>query len=118
VLRNLLGNAVRHTREGSIEVTVEVRGSLAEVRVRDTGEGIAAEDLPHIFERFYRADSVRSPGAAGAGLGLSISRRIIEDHGGEMFAESRPGSGTSVGFRLPLSGGHSAEPAAPSLPAR
>lgn len=103
VMRNLLANAARHTAAGHIEVTVSAREGIAEVRVGDTGEGIAAEDLPHIFERFYRVDSVRSPGAAGAGLGLSISRRIVADHGGEMFAESIEGAGATIGFRLPVS---------------
>lgn len=106
VLRNLLGNAVRHTERGSVSVTVDTptteRGTVAEVRVSDTGEGISADDLPYIFERFYRADSSRAAATGGSGLGLSISRRIIEDHGGEMFAESTPGHGTTIGFRLPL----------------
>lgn len=105
VLRNLLANAVRHTSVGS--VTVEVLTSQqegsghVEVRVTDTGVGISAEDLPYIFERFYRADSARAASTGGSGLGLSIARRIVEDHGGEVFAESVPGVGTTVGFRLP-----------------
>ncbi|MFU8890039.1 MAG: sensor histidine kinase [Anaerosomatales bacterium] len=102
VMRNLLANAARHTRAGRIEVTVSAGEGFAEVRVIDTGEGIAADDLPHIFERFYRADSARGAISGGAGLGLSISRRIVEDHGGEIFAESSEGVGTTVGFRLPL----------------
>ena len=102
VLRNLLGNAVRHTQAGRIDVEVTAGPSFAEVRVRDTGEGIDAESLPHIFDRFYRADSARASSTGGAGLGLSISRRIVEDHGGEVFAESEPGTGATVGFRLPM----------------
>lgn len=106
VLRNLLGNAVRHTERGSVSVTANTvatgSGTVAEVRVADTGEGISADDLPYIFERFYRADSSRAAATGGSGLGLSISRRIIEDHGGEMFAESAAGQGTTIGFRLPL----------------
>jgi len=106
VLRNLLGNAVRHTERGSVSVTVSTVatgwGTVAEVRVSDTGEGISEDDLPYIFERFYRADSSRAAATGGSGLGLSISRRIIEDHGGEMFAESVAGEGTTIGFRLPL----------------
>ena len=58
-----------------------------EVRVTDTGEGIPAEDLPYVFERFYRADAARASDTGGAGLGLAIARRIVEDHGGEVFAE-------------------------------
>jgi two-component system sensor histidine kinase BaeS len=102
VLRNLLGNAVRHTQDGHIDVEVVAGPAFAEVHVRDTGEGIDAESLPHIFDRFYRADSARAASTGGAGLGLSISRRIVEDHGGEVFAESEPGTGATVGFRLPI----------------
>lgn len=102
VLRNLLSNALRHTSEGSIVVSVTTQADgRAEVRVADTGQGIPAEDLPYVFERFYRADAARASDTGGAGLGLAIARRIIEDHGGEMFAESEP-SGATVGFRLPI----------------
>lgn len=101
VMRNLLSNAVRHTREGSVTVSVEQVGDVAEVRVSDTGEGIPSADLPYVFERFYRADSARAADTGGAGLGLAISRRIVEDHGGGMFAESVVGQGTTIGFRLP-----------------
>ncbi len=102
VLRNLLSNAIRHTAAGSVTVTVASFDGFADVRVTDTGEGIPAEDLPHVFERFYRADSSRSADTGGAGLGLAISSRIVEDHGGSVFAESREGSGATIGFRLPL----------------
>lgn len=104
VMRNLLSNALRHTSAGVVEVTVTVLHDegMAEVRVSDTGAGIAAEDLPYVFERFYRADSARTSHAGGAGLGLAIARRIVEDHGGEVFAYSEPGQGASVGFRIPL----------------
>ncbi len=102
VLRNLLGNALRHTIEGHIEVEVVTDGGFAEVLVHDTGPGIDAESLPHIFERFYRADSARTVATGGAGLGLSISRHIVEDHSGEVLARSEPGSGATVGFRLRL----------------
>ncbi len=107
VLRNLLANALRHTDAGSVRVDVErVRGGAwAEVRVTDTGEGIPAADLPYVFERFYRADRSRAAHTGGAGLGLAISRRIVEDHGGEVFAASEVGCGATVGFRLPVSRG-------------
>lgn len=105
VLRNLISNALRHTPAGSVTISVAVdtgRGS-AEVLVADTGAGVAAGDLPHLFERFYRADSARAADTGGAGLGLAIARRIIADHGGETFAESPgEGQGTTVGFRIPL----------------
>ena len=103
VLRNLLGNAIRHTSAGSVTVSVRERDGFAEVRVDDTGEGISAEDLPHVFERFYRADTARAADTGGAGLGLAIARRIVQDHGGEVFARSALGEGTSIGFRIPLS---------------
>lgn len=102
VLRNLLGNAVRHTKRGSITLTIERADGWAEVRVADTGGGIPDADLPHIFERFYRADGARAASTGGAGLGLAIARRIVEDHGGEVFAEHTPGGGATVGFRIPL----------------
>ena len=101
VLRNLLSNALRHTPEGSVEVAVGRADGFAEVRVIDTGEGIPAEDLPYVFERFYRADAARTGDTGGAGLGLAITRRIVMDHGGTVFAESAPGEGATVGFRLP-----------------
>jgi two-component system sensor histidine kinase ResE len=102
VLRNLLANALRHTREGSVTVRVTVGPGVAEVRVDDTGEGIPEQDLGHVFDRFYRADSARATDTGGAGLGLAIARRIISDHGGDVFAENRAGGGASVGFRIPL----------------
>jgi signal transduction histidine kinase len=102
VLRNLLSNAVRHTPEGTVEVAVEAESGKASVVVSDTGEGIPEADLPYVFERFYRADVARTSSTGGAGLGLAIARRIIEDHGGEVFAASRAGGGAQVGFRIPL----------------
>lgn len=105
VVRNLLANALRHTPDGSVEVSVtaDTDRALAEVRVTDTGTGISAEDLPHLFERFYRADSARTADTGGAGLGLAIAYHIIADHGGQTFAQSPgEGRGASVGFTLPL----------------
>jgi two-component system, OmpR family, sensor histidine kinase BaeS len=103
VLRNLLSNAIRHTPEGSVVVGVSPDSDgRVEVRVTDSGEGIPAEDLPYIFERFYRADAARSADTGGAGLGLAIARRIVEDHGGTVFVEDAPEGGAVVGFRLPL----------------
>jgi len=101
VLRNLLLNSRRHTPSGSITIVVEQSPSHVTVRVEDTGEGIPPEILPHIFERFYRADSSRASETGGAGLGLAISRSIVRQHGGEMFAASEVGEGTSIGFTLP-----------------
>jgi len=101
VMRNLLSNAARHTAEGHVEVTVATVDDSVIVRVADTGEGIADDDLPHIFERFYRADSARASHTGGAGLGLAITRTIVSDHDGEVFAERSPAGGLVVGFRLP-----------------
>ncbi|TLM90920.1 MAG: HAMP domain-containing histidine kinase [Actinobacteria bacterium] len=102
VLRNLLSNAVRHTSQGSVTASLSSDEGFAVVRVTDTGEGIPAADLPYVFERFYRADTSRSAHTGGAGLGLAISRRIVEDHGGTVFAESDgEGRGATVGFRIP-----------------
>jgi signal transduction histidine kinase len=104
VLRNLLTNATRHTSQGSVTVSLTRKADRVEVRVTDTGEGIPEADLPHIFERFYRADAARAAKTGGAGLGLAISKSIVEDHSGTMFAESTQGAGTTVGFSLPLVG--------------
>jgi two-component system sensor histidine kinase BaeS len=101
VLRNILGNAKRYTTSGSITLSLGVAPGVATVRVADTGEGISPEDLPHIFDRFFRADVARSNDTGGAGLGLSIARSIVHDHGGEVFAESEVGRGTVIGFTLP-----------------
>lgn len=102
VLRNLLSNALRHTRDGSVTTTVRQDGDAVRVSVADTGEGIRPEDLPFIFERFFRADAARVQERGGAGLGLAISRSIIADHGGTMGATSDPNVGTTVWFTLPL----------------
>lgn len=105
VLRNLLANSMRHTSEGSVTVRCAAVGGEVVVDVVDTGEGIPAADLPFVFERFYRADAVRTPGSGGVGIGLSIARRIVEDHGGSMHAESEPGVVTKVGFSIPAAVG-------------
>ncbi len=101
VLRNLLSNAVRHTSTGAVTAHIDASAETIRVSVTDTGEGIAAEDLPHIFERFFRADTARASHTGGAGLGLAISRSIVRDHGGEMGATSEPGRGTTVWFTVP-----------------
>lgn len=102
VLRNLLSNAARHTSSGSVRVAVRESDGRVSVSVTDTGEGMSAEDVAHVFERFYRADSARAANTGGSGLGLAISRAIVRDHGGEVFATSELGAGTTMGFALPL----------------
>jgi len=103
LLLNLLDNARKYTRSGGrVTVGWGVRNGQAEVRVRDTGVGIAPEHLPRIFERFYRVDKARSRAGGGAGLGLSICRWIAEAHGGSISVESVPGAGTAVVVKLPV----------------
>ncbi len=99
----LLDNAIKYTPEGG-RVTLELQrtGASAEILVRDTGIGIAPEDLPHVFDRFYRADPARSRDPGGSGLGLAIARWIAEQHGGQITIESSLGLGTTVSVRLPL----------------
>jgi heavy metal sensor kinase len=98
LLVNLLDNAIKHTPAGSIAVTV--RGLPDEVRiaVTDTGDGIAAEHLPHVFDRFYRAEESRT--TAGTGLGLAICREIVHTHGGDIEVTSEPGAGSTFTVRL------------------
>ena len=95
---NLVANALRHTPAGG---RVTLRGGDGVLEVADTGEGIAADDLPHVFERFRRADAARSRTTGGSGLGLAIVRQIIEAHGGTAAIESTPGAGTVVRLTLP-----------------
>ena len=102
VLSNLVGNALRHTPSGGrITLTaIRQRDGLL-VRVEDTGEGIRPEDLPNVFERFYRGEKSRSRATGGAGLGLAIAKGIVEAHHGRIGIESQPGIGTTVWFSLP-----------------
>ncbi|WP_392545277.1 sensor histidine kinase [Oryzobacter telluris] len=103
VLSNLLSNALRHTPEGgSVIVEVRCTGTGAAVDVVDDGEGIAPEQLPLVFERFFRVDPARGPHDGGAGIGLTISRSIVEAHGGRLSAFSGgPGTGTRFTVDLP-----------------
>jgi signal transduction histidine kinase len=103
VLHNILENAVAHTHKGgTINVTASQKGKWVEVSVSDTGEGIPAEDLPHIFERFYRVDKSRARATGGSGLGLTIARRLIEAHGGTIVVQSKLGEGSCFSFTLPI----------------
>jgi signal transduction histidine kinase len=103
VLHNLLENAVAHTgRGGKITISAATRGGWVEVGVRDTGEGIPAQDLPNIFERFYRVDKSRARATGGSGLGLTIAKRLVEAHGGRIEVESELGKGSRFTFTLPV----------------
>ena len=103
VITNLLTNAVEFNRpEGEIRVLVDAEQSSALLQVADTGEGIPAEDVPHIFERFYRVDKARSSHRGGTGLGLAICKAIVDAHGGSIEVSSQPGAGSTFTVRLPL----------------
>jgi signal transduction histidine kinase len=102
VLANLVQNALRHTpADGTVAVTARAVAEGVQVDVVDTGEGIPAADLPHIFERFYRGEKSRSRETGGAGLGLAIARGFVEAHGGRIWVESEAGRGTRFSFILP-----------------
>ena len=103
VFNNLISNALRHTpREGRVRVSAQRTAFVVEVTISDTGEGIRAQDIPHIFERFYRGDPSRSRNrGTGAGLGLAIARGIVQAHGGDIQVQSEPGKGTQFTFHLP-----------------
>jgi len=115
VLHNLLDNALRHTPEGG---TIAVRAAPADgavvISVQDSGEGISAEDLPRVFERFYRGEQSRSRSAGGSGLGLAIAKGLVEAHGGEIWADSGPGSGACFRFSLPLAPPSASGPGGPA----
>jgi two-component system, OmpR family, phosphate regulon sensor histidine kinase PhoR len=101
VLVNLLHNSIKFTEAGG-EIEIKAHESdqnLVEFSIRDTGVGIAAEDLPRIFERFYKADRARSGG--GTGLGLAIARHLVKAHGGDIWAESQVGKGSTFYFTIP-----------------
>jgi signal transduction histidine kinase len=111
VFNNLMDNALKYTPEGG---TITLGGStddgFTQLWVKDTGQGILSSHLPHIFERFYRADKARSREVGGTGLGLSIVKHIARAHGGTVDVESTFGKGTCVRLRIPT------EPA-PQVPA-
>jgi two-component system phosphate regulon sensor histidine kinase PhoR len=101
VLINLVHNAVKFTPEGGeIVVSAELVDGMLQVSVRDTGVGVTAEELPRIFERFYKSDPARR--SPGSGLGLAIAKHIVQAHGGTIWAESTPDAGTTVSFTMPL----------------
>jgi signal transduction histidine kinase len=103
VLMNLLANATRHGPPGGrVEVRVASSGADATVAVSDEGPGIPEHELEHVFERFYRVDPARGRDGGGAGLGLAIVRRMVELHGGRVWAERPRGGGATVTFTLPL----------------
>jgi signal transduction histidine kinase len=105
VLRNLLRNAIQHTPAGGeIEVMAVCQEDEVQVSIHDTGEGITPEHLPHIFDRFYRADPSRARTTGGTGLGLAIVKGVVEAHGGHVWVESTLSKGTTFSLVLPATG--------------
>lgn len=103
VLTNLIDNALRHTSEGeSVTVRLSQPDQYITIEVEDTGYGIPKEDLPFVFERFYKADKARTRGKSGTGLGLAIAKNIVERHDGNLSVESEVGVGTTFIIKLPL----------------
>jgi signal transduction histidine kinase len=104
VLYNLVQNSLRHTPEnGSIALETRLVPQGVQVDVTDTGEGIGPDDLPHVFDQFFRGEKSRSRETGGSGLGLAIAKRIIEAHHGEIWVASSPGAGAKFSFVLPVS---------------
>jgi signal transduction histidine kinase len=105
VLVALVDNALKYTpSEGSVSLSLRTDERRAIVKIADTGIGIAPEDLPHIFERFYRADRARSRERGGSGLGLAMVQSIVREHEGSIEVESAPGRGSTFTLKLPIKG--------------
>lgn len=103
VATNLIGNAIKYTQEGgTIDVHVHGQGSFAVMEVRDTGPGIEPKHIPHLFDRFYRSSDERSDDRRSTGLGLAITKAIVDAHRGEITVQSEPGKGSCFTVRLPV----------------
>ena len=102
VINNIVGNSIKYMDKpkGYISIRVKDVGDFIQVEIEDNGRGIAAKDLPAISDRFFRADASRNSSKGGSGIGLSIVRKIIEDHGGKIWANSKLGCGTVMYFVL------------------
>ena len=102
VINNIIGNSLKYLdkKKGIINIRIKDDGDFIQVVIEDNGKGIAAKDLPYIFDRFYRTDSSRNSSKGGSGIGLSIVKKIIEDHGGRIWATSKEGIGTEMHFVL------------------
>lgn len=100
VIHNIVSNAIKYMEKprGIIQLRVKDVGDFIQVEIEDNGRGIAAADLPYIFDRFYRADASRNSATGGSGIGLSIVKKIIEDHGGKIWATSKESIGTVMYF--------------------
>ncbi|MEX2007074.1 MAG: PAS domain-containing sensor histidine kinase [Candidatus Saccharimonadales bacterium] len=101
VLQNLIDNAIKYTSTGAISVRLTGNSSVAQIQVSDTGAGIPAEDIPHLFQKFYRVDNTATRTVGGTGLGLFICRKIIELYNGKIWVESQLGKGSTFFINLP-----------------
>ena len=102
VINNIIGNSVKYMNktEKFINIRIKDVGDFIQVEIEDNGRGIAQKDLPYIFDRFYRTDASRNSAQGGSGIGLSIVKKIIEDHGGYIWATAKEGEGTCMHFVL------------------
>ena len=100
VINNIISNSLKYMNKpkGVINIRLRDVGDFIQIEIEDNGKGIAAKDLPNIFDRFYRTDASRNSSKGGSGIGLSIVKKIIEDHGGKIWATSREGVGTVMYF--------------------
>ena len=101
VLTNLLGNALRYTENGEIKIKIDEDRENITLSVIDSGDGLPEEDLPFVFDRFYKADKARTRGKTGTGIGLAIVANVVRAHGGEVEVDSRLGEGATFRIRLP-----------------
>jgi signal transduction histidine kinase len=106
VLINLVGNAIKFTDAGEVVITIGMADGSFHVAVRDTGPGISAADQAKLFQEFHRTESAVSRAKGGTGLGLALSKRIVEMHGGRIWIESALGHGSTFAFTLPVSAEH------------
>ncbi|HAE80050.1 MAG TPA: two-component sensor histidine kinase, partial [Lachnoclostridium sp.] len=102
VINNIIGNSLKYLdkKPGRISIEIRDQGDFILTSIEDNGSGIAKQDLPKIFDRFYRTDASRNSSRGGSGIGLSIVKKIIEDHGGRIWATSTEGVGTGMHFEL------------------
>src|SRR5262249_48160298 len=106
VVLNLLSNALKFTLSGSVEVSLREEGDAALLRVHDTGSGIPADELPHLFQRFHRRRGTQARTHEGSGIGLALVNDIVQLHGGRVSVQSSTGQGTTFEVRIPLGHAH------------
>ncbi|HBP18325.1 MAG TPA: hypothetical protein DEA08_11105 [Planctomycetes bacterium] len=104
VLNNLISNAIKYSSQGTITLSLERKGKQVEVAVQDTGQGIAPDEIDKVFAKYEQTRTLATAGEHGAGLGLSIAKRLVEEHGGQIWVESKQGVGSRFTFSLPLAG--------------